>query len=123
MPTKLKNTGLIFAIKGSPFQSKLVKAGESGVVFYYKIPNDYVGFLYELANTREPNTWLGFEIDHHPIETLQREIAPLDRPKQIYPPIVVEDEIKFTAYNEDDKDWWFGVFCDGILHLRRDLIA
>jgi hypothetical protein len=36
---------------------------------------------------------------------------------------VVEDEIKFTAYNQDNKDWWFGVFCDGTLHLRRDLIG
>ncbi|GAJ11498.1 unnamed protein product, partial [marine sediment metagenome] len=40
---KVDTTGLIFSMKGSSFQGKLVKAGESGVVFYYKIPNDYVG--------------------------------------------------------------------------------
>jgi len=123
MPTKVDTTGLIFSMKGSPFQGKLIKAGESGVVFYYKIPNDYVGFLMELANSWHLNTYLGFEIDYQPIEALEREIAPLDRPKQLYPPIVVENEIKFTAYNQDTKNWWFGVFCDGILHLRRDLIA
>lgn len=120
---KVDTTGLIFSMKGSPFQGKLIEAGESGVVFYYKIPDDYVGFIYELANSRHPRTYLGWEIDHYPIEALEREIAPLDRPKQIYPPIVVENEIKFTAYNEDTQDLWFGVFCDGILHLRRDLIG
>ena len=56
---KVDSTGLIFSMKGSPFQSKLVKAGESGVVFYYKIPNDYVGFLMEISNSWYPNTWLG----------------------------------------------------------------
>lgn len=118
---EVKDIGIIFAMKGTTLQYKTVKAGESRVVFYYKIPNDYVGFIYELANSWYPDTHLGWEIDHQPIETLEREIAPLDKPKIIDPPLVVEEEIKFTAYNDDYRDHRFGVFCDGILHLRRSL--
>lgn len=104
-----------FSVHGSPYQYKKVEAGKSAVVYQYDLPSGYVGFMYDLALTRFPNTYLGWEIDNDMVEQLERNIGEFKKPKLFDPPYFVEKQIKFTAYNNDTKTHRFEVLCDGLL--------
>lgn len=104
-----------FSVHGSPYQYKKVEAGQSGVVYQYDLPSDYVGFLYDLALSWYPLTYLGWEIDSSMVEQIEHKIGEFKRPKLFDPPYFVENQIKFTAYNNDTKTHIFRVLCDGLL--------
>ena len=104
-----------FSVYGSPYQYKKVEAGASAVVYLYNVPSDWVGFLYDLALSWYPKTYLGWEIDNEMIEQIERKFGEFKRPKLFDPPYFVEDQIKFTAYNNGLSTHKFWVLCDGIL--------
>lgn len=104
-----------FSVHGSPYQYRKVEAGKSAVVYEYKLPSDYVGFIYDLALNRYAKTYLGWEIDNSMVEQIERPIGEFKKPKIFDPPYFVEKQIKFTAYNNDSKARVFEVLCDGIL--------
>lgn len=107
-----------FSVYGSPYQYKKVEAGKSGVVYEYKLPSDYVGFIYDLALSWYPQTYLGWEIDNEMIEQIERKFGEFKRPRLFNPPYFVENQIKFTAYNNSSSPQTFRVLCDGLL-VRR----
>lgn len=104
-----------FSVYGSPYQYKKVEAGKSAVVYQYDLPSGYVGFMYDLALSWYPRTYLGWEIDNEMIEQIERSIGTFERPKLFDPPYFVENQIKFTAYNNRTKAIRFEVLCDGLL--------
>lgn len=104
-----------FSVYGSPYQYKKVEAGQSAVVYEYKLPSDYVGFIYDLALSWYPKTYLGWEIDNEMIEQIERKIGEFKRPRLFDPPYFVENLIKFTAYNNGTEAHQFEILCDGIL--------
>ncbi|MBA7491908.1 hypothetical protein ES702_02456 [subsurface metagenome] len=104
-----------FSVHGSPYQYKKVEAGKSAVVYKYDLPSVYVGFMYDLALSWYPKTYLGWEIDNHMVEHIEREIGEFKRPKLFDPPYFFEKQIKFTAYNNSKSAQTFRILCDGIL--------
>ncbi len=104
-----------FSVHGSPYQYRKVETGKSAVVYEYKMPSEYVGFIYDIALSWYPKTYLGWEIDNHMIEQIEHNIGEFKRPKVFDPPYKVENLIKFTAYNNSRSTQTFRVLCDGIL--------
>ena len=98
----------------NPHQYKLVKAGESAVVFEFIIPKDHIAFIDQVANSWYPNTYLTWVVDSEE-ETVEREIGSISEPKRYDPPIVVRNYIRWIAYNVDNQDHYFEVICDGYL--------
>jgi hypothetical protein len=98
----------------NPHQYKLVKAGKSDIVYEFIIPKGYVAFIDQIANSWYPNTYLKFIVDWEE-ETVQREIAPINSPKEYKPPILAKNFIRWIAFNNDSQDHVFEVLCDGFL--------
>ena len=107
-----------FSAFGSPYQYREVEAGKSAVVYLYDVPPDWVGFIYDLALSWYRKTYLGWEIDNEMVETIEHRIGDFRRPKVFNPPYLVENQVKFTAYNNDNEAHIFRVRCDGILRQR-----
>jgi hypothetical protein len=99
----------------NPHQHKLVKSKSSDVVFEFKIPKGHVGFINKVANSWYPNTYLEFIVDWEVVK-VEREIAPINKPEEFDPPILVRNFVRWVAYNNDTSDHYFEVFCDGVLY-------
>ena len=104
-----------FSVFYNPYRYKEVEPGKSAVIYQFKLPPEYVGFIYDLWVTWYHNTYLNWEIDNGLVEKIEREIGSLSKPKLFDPPYFVRDLIKFTAYNNDTEDYRFRVLCDGLL--------
>lgn len=100
-----------------PHQHLTVPAGETKRVYYYKLPGDHMGVIQRVGNTYFAETkarWLvdGKEVYGVPIE---REIANINNPLELRPPIMVTQRIEWTVKNESgefDRD--YHVVIDGI---------
>jgi hypothetical protein len=97
-----------------PHQYKLVKAGESNIVYEFNIPKGYVAFIDQVANSWFPNTYLVWIVDWEE-ERINREIAPINQPKEYNPPILAKNFIRWVGYNNDTQDHVFEVLCNGFL--------
>ncbi|MEM1558264.1 MAG: hypothetical protein QXG12_06700 [Thermoproteota archaeon] len=96
------------------YQYKLVKAGESDIVFKLDIPPDKVGVITEVANSWYPNTYYMWSVDGAGrAERVERQIAPIESPKQYDKGIVAFVGIEWEAYNNDTRDHVFEVLVDG----------
>jgi hypothetical protein len=100
---------------GNVHQVKLIPAGKSDTVFYLRIPKGYFAFIDQVANTYFPNCFYEWIIDHDSIEKVEREIAPLNSPKEFNPPFVAKTFIKWEGYNENSEDHLFEVLNNGYL--------
>jgi hypothetical protein len=105
---------LTFSTLINPHQYKLVKAGQSAVVYEFILPRGSVGFIEDIGNTYFPNTYLTLVVDGEE-QTIEREIAPINLPKRYSPPILVKNYIRWIAYNNDTEDHLFEVVCDGFI--------
>jgi hypothetical protein len=99
---------------GQRYQYKVVKAGQSDIVFKLDIPPDKVGIITEVANSWYPNTYLLWSIDGAgKTEKVERVIASIDNPKTYEKGIVAFVKIEWEAYNNDTTDHVFEVLLDG----------
>jgi hypothetical protein len=98
----------------NPHQYKLIKAGTSDKVYEFIIPKGHIAFIDQIANLWYPNTYLTFIVDSEE-EVVQREIAPINEPKEFRPPIVAKNFIRWIGVNNSSEDYVFEVICDGYL--------
>jgi len=101
-------------------QDALVPAGQSGVVFYLRIPSDYVAFIDQVANSYYPDCYLVWEIDGERV-IVRHQMGTMNAPKEFRPPIVVFHYVKWVAYNQSTEDHWFEVLNDGYVVEREVL--
>jgi len=107
--------GIPFSVFTTPYQHKTIEAGGSGIVYEFNLPSGYVGFMYDLALSWYPNTYLGWEKDNEMIEQIEHRIGEFKRPKLFDPPYFFEKQMKFTAYNNSKSAQTFRILCDGLL--------
>ena len=98
----------------NPHQIKRIEPGKSDIIYEFKIPKGYVAFIQQVGNTWFLNTHLIWAVDWH-ILTLERQIAPLNSPKEFNPPILAKDTIRWIGFNNDTIPHFFEVLCDGVL--------
>jgi len=94
------------------FSSK-VSAGETAELVNVKIPKPYVGFIYKIANSWYPNTFLKFIIDGELVEILKMR-RDITNPLEYEPPIVVKHSIKVIVVNNSSEDHYFEFWVDGV---------
>lgn len=98
---------------GTTHQTAEVNAGETKRLFYLKIPSGYVGFIYKIANSWYPNTYLDFIVDGERVErlTMERNIT---NPLEYKPPIVAKHYVEVIVTNNDSDKHYFEFWIDGI---------
>lgn len=108
---------------GNVHQYTTVKAGEESRVFYLKIPDGCVGFIYKLASNYYDGVKWYFYIDGELIvKDLEKTFGDMGNPAEINPPYLVKDRIEFYAKNESSEDLLLEVYCDGvIMHVKTAL--
>jgi hypothetical protein len=104
-----------------PYQYATIAAGESGRVYYYKIPDSCVGFIQQVANAWFANTKLDWIVDGEHVEPnlIERQIATIIEPKEYNPPILVRNYIEWIAYNNSTASHVFEVLTDGFLVHKK----
>jgi hypothetical protein len=116
----MKMIAIPFSQFGKVHQYKEIAAGESGRVYYLKIPDSCVGFIQQVANNYFDNTYLVWKIDGATVENkIERMIGKINNPKEFNPPFLVQDKIEFWAYNNDTIAHTFEVVCDGVAYMRK----
>ena len=99
-------------------------AGKSlGRVFYGAVPPKYVGFLYMLGSSDNPNvTWFWY-IDGEKVEESQRSLGNMNQPTVFNPPFVIKKSVEIKVFNNNDETVLFEVFCGGDCYPLPDPIA
>jgi hypothetical protein len=94
-----------------------VPANSTKTVYYYRLPGNHMGAIQRVGNTHYADTksrWLvdGKEVYESPIE---RELADINSPVEIRPPITVSERIEWIVKNESgENDYVYHVVIDGI---------
>jgi len=98
---------------GTTYQYSEVDSSQKKTIFTFKLPSGYVGFLYKIANSWYPNTYLLLRIDGELFEKIEytREIT---NPLTYDPPIVFKYGIEVTAVNNDSSKHYFEFWIDGV---------
>lgn len=99
------------------FQYVLVASGQTKELFYLPINGGYVGFIDRIACDWFENTVLEFIIDGIP-KRIEYEIQ-INKPYVYEPPLVARRFIRWRAINNDTKDHYFGILCDGRLCKQK----
>lgn len=113
-PLTFPETALRFL---NPHQYVTVPAGGTKTVYSYRLPGNHLGVLQRVANSYYVDTeatWLvdGKSVYNQPID---REIAGINSPLELRPPIPVANRIEWKVINksgEFDRD--YHVLIDGI---------
>jgi hypothetical protein len=107
----------------------LVKGGTSEVVYAFRVPDGFVGFIGWIGVSPSPEgataTWI---VDGEKVDW-QREfggepVGSLDKPTCVNPPIVVQRETFVEVYSP--VDWEYTIFLDGELYelpISREELA
>lgn len=114
-PSETRIPFSVFYEPHQPREPLRVEPGQSKVVYEFELPSDYVGFIYDLATVRYPNTYIDWEINGEVVERLHRQVGEFERPKVYDPPYFVREKIRFIAYNNDTSAHDFEVLCNGLL--------
>jgi len=98
---------------GKTHQYAQVNPGEKKKIFEFKIPSGYVGFIYKVAHSWYPDTYLLFRVDGELVEKIEyaREIS---NPIKYDPPIVVKYSIEVWAVNNSSESHYFEFWIDGV---------
>lgn len=96
-------------------QFKAVDAGKSEIVWHLNIPKPYILFINALGNSWYPNTEYTLYIDGEKVEDIEREVAPINNPVRIDPPIVAFYEVKVIGTNNDKERHMLEFLIDGFL--------
>lgn len=108
-----------------PYQYAQINAGQTGRIYYFEIPHGCVGFIQQVANLWFPNTYYKWIIDGEEVEPklIQRQIAPVNNPKDYEPPIRVKNYIEWIATNNSTVDHEFEVLNDGyFIHIKSETL-
>lgn len=117
--------GIPFSQHFKVHQYATVPAGGVNVrVFYGKIPNSCVGFLYKVGNNYHSGCSLSWKIDGSTVEgDIERTIGEIDHPANYTEenggPYIVKDYIEFSASNPTANDLIFEVLADGVIYNVR----
>ena len=116
--------GIPFSQYFKVHQYATVPANSTARVFYGKLPNSKVGFIYKVGNNYHSESSLRWIIDGADVErNIERQIGSIDSPAQFKMdnggPYLVKDYVEFTATNNDSKDLVFEALVDGLIYERR----
>ena len=116
--------GIPFSQYFKVHQYATVPANSTARVFYGKLPNSMVGFVYKIGNNYHSGSVLRWMIDGTDVEReIERQIGSVDRPAQYNMenggPYLVKDYIEFTATNNSSEDLVFEVLVDGLIYEAR----
>ena len=98
---------------GKTYNHVLVSSGQKVKIFDFKIPSGYVGFIYKIANSWYPDTYLLFKVDGELVEKLEMK-RDITNPLEYKPPIVVKYSIEVWAINNSSEDHYFEFWIDGV---------
>ena len=102
-----------------PYQYTTVVAGETKTVFLINVPNGHKAFIQRTANNWFQNTYLEWKIDDEIIEKVERQIAPVNFPRQEIPPLIAKNKIEWIAVNNGDSSYIFEVLQEGVFQEDR----
>jgi hypothetical protein len=100
-----------------PHQYLTVPAGETKRVYFYKLPGNHKGVIQRVGNTFYKDTKARWLVDGKEVygQSIEREIANINNPLELRPPIPVTDRIEWTVKNESGEyDREYHVLLDGI---------
>lgn len=99
-----------------PHQYTTVANGETKQIYYYKIPEGYVGFIESVGTLWVLNSKLVWLIDNENVETndIERGINTPNIPQKFSPPIVARYSIEFQLINNSGSSMVMEVLCDGM---------
>ncbi len=101
-----------FSEIGNILQEKTVLPRETTEVFNLQMPENYIGFLYYLANDSFP---MKLNIDGEEMD-INEIIAPIDSPKLFDPPFLVKTSIRVSATNTTEESKTIRFYADGIAY-------
>ena len=103
---------LKFSKFGSILQEKTLEPKETAEIFKFELPENYIGFLYYLANNYYP---LKLDIDGEKMD-IKGIIAPINSPKLFDPPFIVKKYITATASNTTEESKTIKFYADGVVY-------
>jgi len=106
------------------YQEKSITSGTSGTIFEFNIPAGYRAFIYKVkinGEVYDPDVYINFKIDDEIAEKIERWLV--DRPTEFDPPYLATYKIEFIGYNNSNRDYKFGIFCDGKLFDEGRILA
>lgn len=106
-----------------PHQHLTVQAGETKRVYYYSLPGDHKGVIQRIGNTYFTDTKAVWRVDGKEVygKPIEREIASVNNPLELRPPILVTQRIEWIVKNESGEyDYDYHVICDGISVHKKE---
>lgn len=101
-----------FSEIGNILQEKTLAPGATTEIFKLEMPENYIGFLYYLANDYFP---MKLNIDGEKMD-INNIIAPINSPKLFDPPFLVKNFIKVSATNTTQESKKISFYADGIAY-------
>jgi len=101
-----------FSEIGNILQEKTLSPGETAEVFKLEMPENYIGFLYYLANDSFP---MKLNIDGEEMD-INEIIAQINSPKLFDPPFLVKNFIKVSATNTTEESKKISFYADGVAY-------
>lgn len=101
-----------FSKFGKILQEKIVGPNETEEIFRLEIPENYVGFLYYLANSYFP---LKLNIDGEEL-SINEIIAPINSPRLFNPPFLIKKFVKISAHNTTKESKKISCYLDGAVY-------
>jgi hypothetical protein len=114
LPITFPETALRFL---KPHQYLTVPTNSTKKVYFYKLPGDHRGVIQRVGNTFYAETKATWRVDGKEVygQSIEREIANINNPLELRPPIPVTDRIEWIVKNESGEfDREYHVICDGI---------
>jgi hypothetical protein len=105
----------------NPHQTTTITGNNANqtIIFSLSIPEGTIGFINEVANNWFPNTIIYWYVDGELYKKIDYQMAEINNPKQVNPPILVKSIIEFKAVNNDSSAHAFEVLCDGLIYLDK----
>jgi len=100
-----------------PHQYLTVPTNSTKRVYFYKLPGDHRGVIQRVGNTFYSETKATWRVDGKEVygQPIEREIANINSPLELRPPIPVTDRIEWIVKNESGEfDREYHVLMDGI---------
>jgi len=100
-----------------PHQYLTVPTNSTKRVYFYKLPGDHKGVIQRIGNSYYSETKATWRVDGKEVygQPIEREIANINNPLELKPPIPVTDRIEWTVKNESGEfDREYHTIIDGI---------
>lgn len=104
----------------SVYQTRIVSAGETGVIVWEFPVKPFIAYAQVIANSWVENTVLHMFIDNQEVEAFERIVAQIDNPLILPKPYIAKKRIHFTADNNDSNSHIFQVVLDGQVYTKSE---